>query len=194
MNLIGTKNIETERCKLRRIIPDDYSMMYENWAKFDEVCKYYPFNPVDDVEVYKEKVKRWSSNYESGSYFHWVIEWKETGELVGTINLGNVEESCMMSDTCYMLSPRFWNQGIMTEVLMAVLDYAFEEIGLNRVQAEVFAGNNASSAVLKKCGMSFEGIARQKYYKNGEFIDTALWAIIASDRMRQIPICRADNI
>ena len=54
---------------------------------------------------------------------------------------------------------------------MAVLDYAFEEIGLNRVQAEVFAGNNASSAVLKKCGMSFEGIARQKYYKNGEFID-----------------------
>ena len=31
MNLIGTKNIETERCKLRRIIPDDYSMMYENW-------------------------------------------------------------------------------------------------------------------------------------------------------------------
>ena len=184
MNLIGTKNIETERCKLRRIIPDDYSMMYENWAKFDEVCKYFPFNPVDDVEVYKEKVKRWSSNYESGSYFHWVIEWKETGELVGTINLGNVEESCMMSDTCYMLSPRFWNQGIMTEVLMAVLDYAFEEIGLNRVQAEVFAGNNASSAVLKKCGMSFEGIARQKYYKNGEFIDTALWAIIASDRMR----------
>ena len=184
MNLIGTKNIETERCKLRRIIPDDYSMMYENWAKFDEVCKYYPFNPVDDVEVYKEKVKRWSSNYESGSYFHWVIEWKETGELVGIINLGNVEESCMMSDTCYMLSPRFWNQGIMTEVLMAVLDYAFEEIGLNRVQAEVFAGNNASSAVLKKCGMSFEGIARQKCYKNGEFIDTALWAIIASDRMR----------
>ena len=103
MNLIGTKNIETERCKLRRIIPDDYSMMYENWAKFDEVCKYYPFNPVDDVEVYKEKVKRWSSNYESGSYFHWVIEWKETGELVGTINLGNVEESCMMSDICYRL-------------------------------------------------------------------------------------------
>ena len=64
MNLIGTKNIETERCKLRRIIPDDYSMMYENWAKFDEVCKYYPFNPVDDIEIYRNKVKHWISNYE----------------------------------------------------------------------------------------------------------------------------------
>lgn len=122
-------------------------------------------------------------NYQSGSYFHWVIEWKETGELIGTINLGNVEESCQMSDTCYMLSPKFWNHGIMTEVLMTVLDYAFDEIELNRVQAEVFDGNNASTTVLKKCGMKLEGIARQKYYKNGKFIDTALWAVIASDRI-----------
>lgn len=44
-------------------------------------------------------------------------------------------------------------------------------------------GNDASSAVLKKCGMVLEGIARQKYYKNGEYIDTALWAIIVGDRL-----------
>lgn len=188
MNLIGTRDIETIRCKLRRIRPDDYSMMYENWGRLDEVCKYFPFHPIDDVERYKEKVKQWSSNYKSGSYFHWVIEWKETGELIGTINLGNVEESCMMSDTCYMLSPRFWNRGIMTEVLKAVLNYAFEEIGFHRVQAEVFAGNDASSAVLKKCGMSLEGIERQKYYKDGEFIDTALWAIVAENGMISLPI------
>ena len=130
MNLIGTRNIETERCILRRIIPTDYIAMYENWAKYDEVCKYYPFTPASDIEIYKEKVERWVSNYESGSYFHWVIEWKETGDLVGTINLGN----------------------------------------------------DASSKVLKKCGMVLEGVARQRYYKNEEFIDTALWAIIASDR------------
>ncbi len=184
MKLIGTKNIETERCHLRRIVPSDYIMLFEKWAKFEEVSRYYPFAPADDIEKYKEKAERWSSNYESGSYFHWVIEWKETGELIGTINWGNVEESCHMSDTCYMLAPKFWNKGIMTEVLKAILDYAFDEIELNRVQAEVFAGNNASSAVLKKCGMTLEGGARQKYYKNKKYIDTALWAIVASDRKR----------
>ena len=168
MNYIGTQNFETKRCFLRRIKLSDYTMMYENWAKYDEVCRYYPFNPVDDIEIYRDKVKHWISNYESDSYFHWVIEWKETGELIGTINLGNVEEACHMCDTCYMLSPGFWNKGIMTEVLEAVLDYAFDRVGFNRVQAEVFYGNDASSAVLKKCGMVLEGIARQKYYKNGE--------------------------
>lgn len=183
MNYIGTQNFETKRCFLRRIKLSDYTMMYENWAKYDEVCRYYPFNPVDDIEIYRDKVKHWISNYESNSYFHWVIEWKETGELIGTIILGNVEEACHMCDTCYMLSPGFWNKGIMTEVLEAVLDYAFDRVGFNRVQAEVFYGNDASSAVLKKCGMVLEGVARQKYYKNGEYIDTALWAIIAGDRL-----------
>lgn len=117
------------------------------------------------MEIYKEKVHKWADNYESDTYFHWVIEWKENHDLIGTINLGNVEESCFMSDTCYMLSPQYWGQGIMTEVLQAVLKYAFDEIELNRVQAEVFDGNVASVHVLTKCGMRFEGIARQKYYK-----------------------------
>ena len=152
MNYIGTQNFETKRCFLRRIKLSDYTMMYENWAKYDEVCRYYPFNPVDDIEIYRDKVK-------------------------------HVEEACHMCDTCYMLSPGFWNKGIMTEVLEAVLDYAFDRVGFNRVQAEVFYGNDASSAVLKKCGMVLEGIARQKYYKNGEYIDTALWAIIVGDRL-----------
>ena len=165
MNYIGTQNFETKRCFLRRIKLSDYTMMYENWAKYDEVCRYYPFNPVDDIEIYRDKVKHWISNYESDSYFHWVIEWKETGELIGTINLGNVEEACHMCDTCYMLSPGFWNKGIMTEVLEAVLDYAFDRVGFNRVQAEVFYGNDASSAVLKKCGMVLEGIARKNTIK-----------------------------
>lgn len=53
----------------------------------------------------------------------------------------------------------------MTEVLEAVLDYAFDRVGFNRVQAEVFYGNDASSAVLKKCGMVLEGIARQNIIK-----------------------------
>ena len=74
MNYIGTQNFETKRCILRRIKLSDYTMMYENWAKYDEVCRYYPFNPVDDIEIYRDKVKHWISNYESDSYFHWVIE------------------------------------------------------------------------------------------------------------------------
>lgn len=181
MNKIGTQQLETQRCLLRRIRLDDYKMMFENWAKYESVCHYFPFNPFEDIELYREKVLRWSENYESGIYFHWVIEWKEDQKLIGTINLGNVEESCLMCDTCYMLSPNYWGRGIMTEILHTVLTYAFHNIGLNRIQAEVFSGNTASERVLQKCGMQREGIARQKYYKNGIFIDAAQYALLRQD-------------
>ncbi len=181
MNKIGTQEIYTERCILRRIVPEDYRRMYENWAKYEEVCRYFPFEPPTDINTYKEKVHTWVGNYESDIYFHWVIEWKENRELIGTINLGNVQEACFMSETAYMLSPKYWGQGIMSEVLRAVLHYAFHEVGLNRVQAEVLEGNIASERVLTKCGMQLEGIARQKYYKGDKFIDAAQYAIIKID-------------
>ena len=79
--------METDRCLLRRIRPDDCEAMYENWARYEEVCRYFPFHPVHDIEEYREKVNRWASSYGSGDYFHWVIEWKENGQLIGTINL-----------------------------------------------------------------------------------------------------------
>lgn len=113
MNKIGTKIIDTERCILRRIVPDDYQMMYENWAKIRRSLQVLSVQSRNGYgEIYKEKVHKWADNYESDTYFHWVIEWKENHDLIGTINLGNVEESCFMSDTCYMLSPQYWGQGI----------------------------------------------------------------------------------
>lgn len=45
MNKIGTQEIHTERCILRRIVSEDYRRMYENWAKYEEVCRYFPFEP-----------------------------------------------------------------------------------------------------------------------------------------------------
>lgn len=178
---IGTRAIETERCILRRIEPEDYEEMYGNWGKYEEVCRYFPFAPAESVEQYRKMVQRWAENYQSGIYFHWVIEWKENGKLIGTINLGNVDETSLYSDTCYMLSPEYQGCGIMTEVLQSVLCYAFDEIGLNRVQAEVFAGNDTSARVLTKCGMQLEGIARKKYYKGGRFYDTAQYAAVRGE-------------
>lgn len=181
INRVGTERIETDRCISRRITLADYEEMYESWGKYEEVCRYFPFDPAESVEQYRKMVKHWAENYQSDVYFHWVIEWKENGKLIGTINLGNVDETSLYSDTCYMLSPEYQSRGIMTEVLQSVLRYAFDKIGLNRVQAEVFKGNAASALVLIKCGMQLEGIARQKYYKGGKFFDTAQYAVVCGE-------------
>ena len=61
---------------------------------------------------------------------------------------------------------------------VSISGYAFETLELNRVCADVFEGNVASEKVLKKCGFCREGVAREKYFKNGRYFDTILYGIL----------------
>ena len=56
------------------------------------------------------------------------------------------------------------------------------DLGLNRVEADHFARNPASGRVMEKAGMTKEGVLRQKYCKDGEFLDAVQYAILKSDR------------
>lgn len=70
----------------------------------------------------------------------------------------------------------------MTEALKAVINYLFEEVGMNRIEARHNTLNPASGRVMQKSGMKFEGIMRQiKVNKYGEFYDLAVYSILKSD-------------
>ena len=69
----------------------------------------------------------------------------------------------------------------MTEALIAVIDYAFESMDLNRIEAQHELTNPSSGRVMEKCGMQKEGVLRQRLYNKGKFVDVALYAILRSD-------------
>ena len=98
MNRIGTRTIETNHCTLRRIEPDDYRMMYDNWAEYEEVCRYFPFNSVDNIEIYKEKVRKWSEEYESNLYFKY--DCKDSG--LGNGIMWFCYNAVLYSQPCYI--------------------------------------------------------------------------------------------
>lgn len=181
MHRLGTHMLETERLVLRRITMNDYKMMFYNWACLEECSKFFPWAPAKDIDIYKDKVASWVANYENGLYFNWIIEYKRSKEVIGIINLHNVDEVNQVAETSYILCPKYWGKGIMTEALNQVLQYAFEEIKVNRVQADVFQGNFASEKVLTKCGMQKEGIARKRYYKEGAYIDSIQYAVLRDE-------------
>ena len=76
----------------------------------------------------------------------------------------------------YWLSQKFWGRGIMTEAVAAFTDFCFEEFQLRRVYAEPFANNPASARVLEKAGFAFEGRLKNNVLKNGELLDSLLYA------------------
>jgi RimJ/RimL family protein N-acetyltransferase len=76
----------------------------------------------------------------------------------------------------YWLGEDFWGRGIMTEVVEAFTDFCVDNFSLHRIYAEPFANNPASARVLEKAGFAFEGRLKNNVLKDGEFLDSLLYA------------------
>ena len=78
----------------------------------------------------------------------------------------------------YSLSRAHWNRGYMTEALKAVIDFGFEVLLLNRIEAQHETANPASGRVMAKAGMQKEGVLRSRIFNKGKYVDVALYAIL----------------
>ena len=78
----------------------------------------------------------------------------------------------------YWLGEHLWGKGIMTRVVSAFCDYAFDIFPLIRIFARVFETNFASARVLEKSGFSLEGRLCKSVFKNGSFLDELVYARI----------------
>ena len=81
----------------------------------------------------------------------------------------------------YWLGKPFWGRGIMTTAVKAMTAYGFETLGLVRIDARVYKGNEASARVLEKAGYKLEGLLRQAILKQGVPIDHYLYAILREE-------------
>lgn len=81
----------------------------------------------------------------------------------------------------WLAGPAHFNHGYGTEATRLVVDYAFDRIGLHRLELEVFAFNPRARRVYEKCGFQLEGTLRDALQWDGVFIDTHKMAILRAD-------------
>jgi ribosomal-protein-alanine N-acetyltransferase len=86
---------------------------------------------------------------------------RDSGELVGTIGFHSIVSKNRVAEIGYDLAPRLWGKGIISQACRVVVEWGFEQFGLNRIQAAVMVGNTASARILEKCDFVFEGTLRQ---------------------------------
>ncbi len=174
-----TIKIETERCILRKFELKDARDMFESYCKKDVVTKYLrwmPHRSVEDTIKYLTDVVL--PKYEQEYTYCWAIELKETGTVVGCIDIGSKDLSRKRCTVGWVLSDDYWGKGIMTEVARKVVDYMFKE-GFVRIQSHHQIENIASGKVMQKIGMTYEG--RLKKYdvdRYGKIVDCEIYAIV----------------
>ena len=176
----GTKTLETSRLILRRACAEDAEPMFHNWANDPEVTKYLTWPPHKSVDVTKSVVESWVESYQKEDYYHWMIVLKETGEPVGSL-LASCVGRVPSAHIGYCIGKNWWHRGIMTEALNAVIGYLFDEVGFSRIESMHDPNNPHSGAVMRKCGMTFEGIHRKSDRNNQGICDASYYAILNTD-------------
>lgn len=158
MKFIGTKELETERLLLRKVTINDAEKAFEEWCSKSEVEKYVTWSKHKNVEVTKNLFRIWEEDYKDLSTFRWIVELKDTKEVIGTIDVAS--KKYLPYGACeigYCYGPKFWGKKYATEALKKVIKYLFEECEASVVYAEFMHNNPASGEVMKKSGMKYEG-------------------------------------
>jgi [ribosomal protein S5]-alanine N-acetyltransferase len=104
------------------------------------------------------------------------------GEIVGMIAVIPGSDVYIISgEIGYWLAERYWNKGIMTKAIRAILDYGFNKLGLLRIHTGVFGYNTASMKVLEKNGFKKDGIFKNAVKKDGVITDEHRYSIVRED-------------
>ena len=182
MNLLGTKTLETDRLILRKTKDSDVEPMFNNWANDSRVTKYLTWEPYESPEQLKETYHQYlMDNQDKPDVFDWKIVLKETGEPIGSIGVVKIIENINAVEIGYCLGYDYWHKGIMTEALTKVIQFLFDEVGVNRISAHHDVNNPNSGKVMNKCGLVKEGLFKQGGRNNTGIVDICQHALIRED-------------
>ena len=183
--LFSMPTLETPRLILRRIAMSDAKDIFA-YSCDEEVARHVLWSAQKDVSEAKDYCRFMMRKYKYDEPSSWGIIEKKTGKLVGTIGFMDYNEDNATVEVGYSLARWLWNGGYMTEALARVIDYAFENMDINRIEAQHELANPSSGRVMEKCGMRKEGELRQRLYNKGKYVDVALYAILRSDPRRKV--------
>ena len=181
MNHLGTKQLETDRLILRPFVWEDREAMYRNWESDPEVTKYLRWQHYTSLEDAGLVLREWIDSYAKPDFYQWAIVPKDVGEPIGTISVVGYDGRIGQPEIGYCIGKAWWNQGYTSEALRRIIRFFFEEVGASRIESWHDPRNPGSGAVMRKAGMTYEGLLRQADWNNQGICDACVCAILAKD-------------
>jgi len=176
--------LTTPRLTMRPIAFEDWSLFLK-LNQSPSVMKY-----IGDIETtaqirhrFEQRVGKWDKY--SDFWLCLVIRERETGRAVGLTGFFPDWRPYQQAEVGFMLLPDAQGKGYGKESLREVLNYAFDECGFHRLQANVLEGNIASRRLLESCGFALEGTLRESYRLHGEWHNDWLLGLLKNDRRPQ---------
>ena len=120
----------------------------------------------------------------AGSYVCYAVTLRGHDTAIGIIQVRQLEQGFGTAEWGFILGSAFWGTGVFQESAELVLDFVFETIGVQRLEARAAVLNGRGNGALLKLGAVQECLLRKSFNKNGQHLDQALYSILADDRRR----------
>jgi len=174
--------IMTEKVILRKIEETDLEKLFDIYSN-KNAFKYVPGDMIKNKATVLKMISHFERDFKKGkTIFLGICLTAVPGELIGVAEIFDYDNKVNMVTIGYRINENHWQKGIATETVGAMVDYLFETMGINRIQAFVMPENKPSHRVLQKNKFVCEGVMRQaQYWKGRGVVDLAVYALLCAD-------------
>ena len=134
--------------------------------------------PPTTVEGFERFIAWAQRERAAGNYACYAIVPQGMTTAIGIFQVRSLEPGFGTAEWGFAMGSQFWGSGIFTEGARLILDFAFDVIGANRLEARAAVANGRGNGALRKLGAVQEGVLRKSFLRNGEYLDQVLWSIL----------------
>ena len=172
--------LQTPRLILRPLAPPDADAVFA--MRSDPVVQRYGSHPAwMDPQLAVDYIERNIQAMTAGTHVQLAVVHRSDAATIGTVTLYSLDAQCRRADVGYALLVSEWGQGYASEAVTALLDWGFEHLELNRVEADIDPRNAPSARLLERLGFLREGHLRERWIVDGEICDSWIYGLLRAD-------------
>ena len=138
--------------------------------------------PPTTVEGF-ERFIAWTLRQRSaGTYACFAVTLNDSDTAIGIFQLRELDPGFGAAEWGFAIGSPYWGTGVFTDGAELLLNFAFDTVGVHRLEARAAVRNGRGNGALRKLGAVQEGVLRKAFLKNGEYLDQVLWTILDEDR------------
>jgi len=172
--------LKTEKLLLRKFIQGDLENVYLGLSHPD-VIKYYGIS-YDSLEATKMQLKYFDDLEKTGTGIWWAICSPDNKLFYGAAGLNNMSQIHKRAEIGFWILPDFWRKGIVSESIPVICNYAFNDLEIHRIEAQVETENVNCKKTMKKLDFIHEGTLVDYELKDGKYISLDIFAKFNSQK------------
>jgi RimJ/RimL family protein N-acetyltransferase len=134
-------------------------------------------SPPSSVEGFEAFIRSAERQRATGQYFCYAVLPHGSDMAIGMFQVRAIEGASGTAEWGFAIDSEFWGSGIFVDASRLVVDFAFDVLGVHRLEARAAVKNGRGNGALQKLGAVQEGLLRRALPKNGEYLDQMLWTI-----------------